>query len=50
MNTGSKKVAYNVAGTVIGALLAALSIFGIVQMQNSQSQPQENQQIINYNS
>ena len=50
MNTGSKKVAYNVGGTVLGALLAALAIFGIVQAQNGQSMPQENQQVINYNS
>lgn len=50
MNTGTKKIAYNVGGTVLGALVAALSIFGIVQYQNSQSMPQENQQIINYNS
>ncbi|HIZ98053.1 MAG TPA: hypothetical protein H9805_05675 [Candidatus Janibacter merdipullorum] len=50
MNTGTKKVAYNVGGTVLGALLAALSIFGIVQYQNGQDMPQENQQVINYNS
>jgi len=50
VNTGSKKVAYNVGGTILGGLLAALSIFGIVQYQNSQEMPQENQQIINYNS
>lgn len=49
MNDGSKKVAYNVGGTVLGALLAAVAIFGIVQSQN-QSMPQENQQVINYNS
>lgn len=50
MNNGSKKIAYNVGGTVLGALLAALAIFGIVQVQNSASMPQENDQIINYNS
>lgn len=50
MNTGTKKVAYNVGGTVLGALLAALSIFGIVQYQSGQEMPQENQQVINYNS
>lgn len=49
MNTGSKKIAYNVGGTVLGALVAALAIFGIVQSQNSPS-VQENQQVINYNS
>ena len=50
MNTGNKKAAYNVGSTVLGALLAALSIFGIVQMQSSESMPQENQQVISYNS
>ena len=50
MNTGTKKIAYNVGGTVIGAILAALAIFGIVASQNNQSMPQENQQVINYNS
>ena len=50
MNTGSKKIAYNVGGTVLGALVAALSIFGIVQVQSSAEVPQENQQVINYNS
>lgn len=50
MNPGTKKVAYNVGGTVLGALLAALSIFGIVQYQSSVESPQENQQVINYNS
>ena len=49
MNTGSKKIAYNVGGTVLGALVAALSIFGIVQVQSSAEVPQENQQVINYN-
>ena len=49
-NDGSKKIAYNVGGTVLGALLAALAIFGIVQVQNGAEQPQENQQIISYNS
>lgn len=50
MNTGSKKIAYNVGGTVLGALVAALAIFGVVQSQSSASMPQENQQVINYNS
>ncbi len=50
MNTGSKKLAYNVGGTVIGAVLAALAIFGIVTYQNSVETPQTNQQVINYNS
>lgn len=50
VNTGSKKIAYNVGGTVLGALVAALAIFGIVQSQSSASMPQENQQVINYNS
>ncbi len=46
----NSKIAYNVGGTVLGALVAALSIFGIVQYQSSQTMPQENQQVINYNS
>lgn len=49
-NDGSKKIAYNVGGTVLGALLAALAIFGIVQVQSSAQAPQTNEQIINYNS
>lgn len=49
-NEGTKKTAYNVAGTVVGALLAAVAIFGIVQMQTSQEIPQENTQLIEYNS
>lgn len=49
-NDGSKKIAYNVGGTVLGALLAGLAIFGIVQMQSGAEMPQENQQVINYNS
>ena len=49
-NDGSKKIAYNVGGTVLGALLAAAAIFGIVASQSSATSPQENQQVINYNS
>jgi uncharacterized membrane protein len=49
-NDGSKKLAYNVVGTVLGAAMAALLIFGIVQYEGNKSVPQENQQIINYNS
>lgn len=49
-NEGSKKTAYNVAGTIIGALLAALAIFGVVQMENGKNQPQPNAQLISYNS
>lgn len=49
-NDGSKKIAYNVGGTVLGALLAALAIFAIVTSQSSAELPQENDQIINYNS
>lgn len=49
-NDASKKIAYNVGGSVIGALLAALAIFGIVQVQSSASMPQTNDQVINYNS
>lgn len=47
MNSDNK-VAWNVAGGVIGALLACLAIFGVVQ---SQSQPQEQkyQKTISYN-
>lgn len=50
MNTSSKKAAYNVGGVVVGALLAALAIFGIVQVQSSADVPQENTQLIEYNS
>jgi hypothetical protein len=45
-----RSVAWNVAGGVIGALLAAISILGIVGSQTSAKQTQTNQEIISYNS
>jgi len=50
VNSGGKKLAYNVVGTVVGAVLAGLAIFGIVSYQNGVDTPQTNQQVINYNS
>ncbi len=47
-NEGQKKTAFNVGGVVVGALLASLSIFGIVQAQSSQEMPQQNSQVIKY--
>ena len=44
------KVAYNVAGAVIGALLAAVAIFSIVQVQSSAQTPQEHTRLISYDS
>ncbi len=49
VDLGDQEAAYDVTGD-LGALLAALAIFGIVQVQSSASMPQENQQVINYNS
>lgn len=46
---GTKKTAYNVGGTVVGALLAAVAIFIVVQTQSGQDVPQENTQLIEYN-
>ena len=43
------KAAYNTAGAVIGALLAAISIFALVQGMSSQDTDQENSQLISYN-
>ena len=47
---GRNKVAWNVAGGVIGALLAAIAILGIVGSQTSATQTQTNDNIISYNS
>lgn len=49
-NEGKKKTAWNITGGVIGALLAALSMFGIVASQSSVKQPQTAQEVISYNS
>lgn len=43
------KAAYNTAGAVIGALLAAISIFALVQGMSSQDTDQKNSQLISYN-
>lgn len=44
----NKKTAYNVAGTVIGALLASVSIFLVIQGMQ-QDTPQEHSRLITYN-
>lgn len=44
----SKKAAYNIGGAVIGALLASVAIFGLVQQQGSITQPQTYKAQINY--
>lgn len=45
----TQKIAFNVVGTIIGALLAGLAIFGIVASQQTDS-PQKYTETINYNS
>ena len=47
---GRKAAVWNVAGAVIGALLAAIAILGIVGSQTSATQTQTNQEVISYNS
>lgn len=46
----NNKTTYNVAGTVIGAVLAAIAIFLTVQTVSGQQQTQEHSQLITYNS
>ncbi|MBD2760245.1 DUF2613 family protein [Yimella sp. cx-573] len=47
-NQGGKKAAYNIGGAVVGALLASVAIFGLVQQQGSATQPQKYNAQINY--
>ncbi|NNG41183.1 hypothetical protein HJ588_18135 [Flexivirga sp. ID2601S] len=49
MGEGNKKVAYNVGGAIVGALLAAVAIFGLIAQQGSITQPQKFSQNIDYN-
>ncbi|GAB3115904.1 hypothetical protein GCM10027055_24590 [Janibacter alkaliphilus] len=49
-NEGTQKTVYNVTGTIIGALLAAVAIFIVVQSQTGAEVPQENTSVISYNS
>lgn len=48
METSSNKTKYNVAGGVLGILLAALSIFGLVHSQSDAGQPQKYSSKISY--
>lgn len=48
MNEGSKKVAFNVGGAIIGAVLACVSVFGLIAQQNSVTQPQTYKSTITY--
>lgn len=48
MNSSSKKLAYNVGGAIVGALLATVAIFGLINQQSSATQPQKYSQTINY--
>ncbi|TWE12632.1 DUF2613 family protein [Rudaeicoccus suwonensis] len=45
----ANKIIYNVGGAIVGALLAAVAIFGLVQQQGSQTQPQTYKGAITYN-
>ncbi len=48
MSEGGKKAAFNVGGVVIGAVLAAVAVFGLVAQQSSASQPQKYSSTITY--
>lgn len=47
-NDGGKRAAFNIGGAVVGALLAAVAIFGLVAQQGSVTQPQTYKAQINY--
>lgn len=48
MSPLGKKLAFNVGGAVIGAVLATVAIFGLIAQQNSVSQPQTYKSTITY--
>ncbi|WP_186526023.1 hypothetical protein [Leekyejoonella antrihumi] len=48
MNQGTTKIAFNIGGALIGAVLACVSIFGLIAQQNSVSQPQTYKSTITY--
>lgn len=50
MSTSENKSAYNTAGAIIGALLAAVSIFALVQGMGGQQTEQQHSRLISYDS
>ncbi len=48
MGEGGKKAAFNIGGAIVGAVLAAVAVFGLVAQQNSASQPQKYSSTITY--
>lgn len=42
------KMAFNIGGAVLGALLATVAVFGLVAQQNSVTQPQTYNSTITY--
>ena len=47
-NQRNKKLAYNIGGGILGALLALTAIFAMVTQQGQQTQPQTYKAQINY--
>lgn len=50
MSNSDNKAAYNTAGAIIGALLAAVSIFALVQGMGGQQTEQQHSRLISYDS
>ena len=47
INMGQNRAVFNVVGAIVGALLGAIAVFGLVQ-QSSATQPQTYKSQINY--